>query len=58
MFWADFARANDNQASLYARITVNGKRSTISLKRKVLISNWDAHRNRARSFRNFDCHTD
>ena len=48
MFWADFARANDNQASLYARITVNGKRSTISLKRKVLISDWDAHRNRAR----------
>ena len=48
LFWADFARAKDNQASLYARITVNGKRATISLKRKVLISDWDAHRNRAR----------
>ena len=48
LFWADFARAKDKQASLYARITVNGKRATISLKRKTLVSDWDIHRNRAK----------
>ncbi|MEO2053071.1 MAG: site-specific integrase [Allomuricauda sp.] len=48
LFWADFARAKDNQASLYARITVNGKRATISLKRKVTVGDWDIHRNRAK----------
>ncbi|OWW23874.1 integrase [Zobellia sp. OII3] len=36
------------KASLYARITVNGERATISLKRKVLVSDWDVHKNRAR----------
>ena len=48
LFWADSARAKDNQASIYARITVNGKRATISLKRKVNIPDWDVHKNRAR----------
>ncbi|WP_242206523.1 site-specific integrase [Aestuariivivens insulae] len=48
LLWADFARAKDNQASIYARITVNGKRATLSLKRKVPVSDWDAHRGRAR----------
>ncbi|SEC70858.1 hypothetical protein SAMN05192540_3866 [Maribacter dokdonensis] len=27
LFWADFSRVKNNQASLYARITVNGKRA-------------------------------
>ncbi|MBP0904354.1 Arm DNA-binding domain-containing protein, partial [Mariniflexile gromovii] len=48
LFWADFSRAKNNQASIYARITVNGKRATISLKRKVPISDWDAHKGRSR----------
>jgi len=48
LFWADFSRIKDNQASLYARITVNGKRATLSLKRKVLVADWDVHRNRAK----------
>lgn len=48
LFWADFSRAKNDQASIYARITVNGKRATISLKRKVLVSDWDVHKNRAR----------
>jgi len=48
LFWADFSRVKDNQASLYARITVNGKRATISLKRKILIGDWDVHKGRAR----------
>ncbi|WP_372758102.1 Arm DNA-binding domain-containing protein [Mariniflexile sp.] len=48
LFWADLARTKDNQASIYARITVNGKRSTLSLKRKVPVSDWDAYKGRAR----------
>ena len=48
LFWADLARAKDRQASIYARITVNGKRATLSLKRKVPVSDWDAHKGRAR----------
>ena len=44
LFWADFSRAKNNQASIYVRITVNGKRATISLKRKVPVSDWDAHK--------------
>jgi len=47
LFWADLSRAKDRQAAIYARITVNGKRATISLKRKVPISDWDAHKGRA-----------
>lgn len=48
LFWVDFSRVKDNQASIYARITVNGKRATLSLKRKVPLSDWDAHKGRAR----------
>jgi site-specific recombinase XerD len=48
LFWADLARAKGNQASIYARITVNGKRTNISLKRKVPVSDWDAHKGRAK----------
>src|SRR6056297_3080907 len=51
LFWADFSRVKDNQASLYARITVNGKRAVISLKRKVLVSDWGVHKNRAKGTR-------
>ena len=48
LFWANFSRVKNDKASIYARVTVNGKRATISLKRKVAISNWDIHKNRAR----------
>ncbi|WP_417361097.1 site-specific integrase [Galbibacter sp.] len=48
LLWADLNRTKDNQASIYARITVNGKRATLSLKHKVSVSDWDAHRGRAR----------
>ena len=48
LFWVDHARAKSNQALIYARITVNGKRATISLKRKVRLSDWDAHKGRSR----------
>jgi integrase/recombinase XerD len=48
LFWADFSRVKNGQVSIYARVTVNGKRATISLKRKISVSDWDAHKNRAR----------
>ena len=53
LFWADLSRAKDNQASIYARVTVNGKRATISLKRKVSVSDWDAHKGRSRGNNQF-----
>lgn len=41
-----YPRGNDvdknGNASLYARITVNSKRSEFSIKRKVLLSRWSA----------------
>jgi len=46
MFWADAARAKNGQASIYARVTVDGKRATISLKQKVNPEDWDIHKNR------------
>lgn len=48
LFWVNLSRSKNGKARIYARITVNGKRSTVSLNKKVLISNWDAHKNRAR----------
>ena len=48
LFWVNLSRTKNLKASLYARITVNGKRATISLKRKVLIADWDSDRNRVK----------
>ncbi|MEH6747951.1 MAG: site-specific integrase [Maribacter arcticus] len=48
LFWVNLARIKNREASLYARITVNGKRAAISLNRKVLITDWDSDRNRAK----------
>ena len=48
LFWVDLSRTKENQASIYTRITVNGKRATISLKRKVSISDWDPLKGRAK----------
>ena len=36
LFWLKLANAKNRKAPLYARITVNGKRSELSLKGKVL----------------------
>ncbi len=46
LFWLKQANAKNGKAPLYARITVNGKRAELSLKRKLLVSNWDASKNR------------
>lgn len=48
IFWADSSRAVFQEAPLYARITVNSKRVTISLKLKVQVSSWDTKRGRVR----------
>lgn len=48
LFWADQNNTSDDQALLYARITVDGKRVNISLKRKLAIALWDAKKKRAK----------
>ena len=47
-FWIYSKRAKNDQAGVYARITVNGKKSDISLKIKVDIDIWDSIRYRAK----------
>ena len=47
-FWINATRAINNYSPVYARITVNGKRANISLKRKVKISEWDSNKGKAR----------
>ena len=42
LFWLKLANAKNGKAPLYVRITVNGKRVELSLKRKLTISDWDA----------------
>lgn len=42
------SRSKQQELSIYARITVNGKRSEISLKRHVQQKEWDASKNRGR----------
>lgn len=40
LFWLKLSKASNGKAPLYARITVNGQRAEISLKRKVTIEQW------------------
>ncbi|MEE9364572.1 MAG: site-specific integrase [Cellulophaga sp.] len=47
-FWIYSKRAKNDQAGVYARITVNGKKSDISLKIKADIDIWDSIRYRAK----------
>jgi len=48
LFWVYTKRAKNNQAKIYVRVTLNGKRVNISLKRKVDINAWDSKRQRAK----------
>lgn len=52
LFWLKLASAKNGKAPLYARITVNGKRAELSLKRKLTISNWDATKNKLKGLSN------
>lgn len=48
LFWVSSTRIKNGQVSVYVRITVNGKRVNISLKRKVALSEWNSSKGRAR----------
>ncbi|MDT0676457.1 site-specific integrase [Autumnicola musiva] len=41
LFWIYSKRAKENQTAIYARISINGRKLNISLKRKVDIDLWD-----------------
>ncbi|WP_445734846.1 Arm DNA-binding domain-containing protein [Mariniflexile sp.] len=48
IFFTRKSRSSANELSIYVRITVTGQRSEISLKRTVLIKEWDSSKNRGR----------
>lgn len=41
LFWINNSRTTNGKSELFARITVNGKRANIGLKRKVFMDQWD-----------------
>lgn len=47
LFWVYAKRAINNKANIYVRITLDGQRVNISLKRKVDITSWDEKLQRA-----------
>ncbi len=48
IFFTRNTRKNSGNLSIYARITINGKRTEISLKRNVPVNHWDVSKGRAR----------
>ena len=48
LFWLKQSKAKNGEAPLYVRITVNGQRAEISLKRKIKLTNWSAIKNRVK----------
>lgn len=48
LFFIRNGRQSSEKKSIYARITVNGKRSEISLKRSILVNQWDTSKGRVR----------
>jgi len=47
LFWVYGKRAVNNKANIYVRLTKNGKRVNISLKKKIEIATWDEKTQRA-----------
>jgi len=45
-FWLSMAKKKDELAPIYARITVDGKRAEISLKRSTSVTYWDTRSRR------------
>lgn len=43
LFWINASRSSNQKADLYVRITVDGKRANIGLKRKVFIVQWNTN---------------
>lgn len=48
IFFTRKSRSNPDQLNIYVRITINGKRSEISLKRVTSIENWDPNKGRSK----------
>lgn len=50
LFWLNVTKAKNDIAPIYARVTVNGRRAEISLKRSCPVDSWDhdAHRIKGR----------
>ncbi len=48
LIWINASRAKNDEAEIYARITVNQKRANISLKRKIAINSWDKSKSKAK----------
>ncbi|MGA8855393.1 MAG: site-specific integrase [Christiangramia sp.] len=46
-FWLNSAKKKDDLEPIYARITVDGKRAEISLKRSISVTYWDTRSKRA-----------
>ncbi|MBO0320673.1 site-specific integrase [Muricauda sp. CAU 1633] len=49
LFWLYSARSKNGKAPIYARISVNGKKLNISLKRRIKINYWDPERQRVKN---------
>jgi site-specific recombinase XerD len=48
LFWIYGKRAVNNQANIYVRVTLNGQRVNISLKKKIDVTTWDEKLQRAK----------
>ncbi|HEY9168814.1 MAG TPA: site-specific integrase [Lutibacter sp.] len=48
LIWINSSRAKDNEAEIFARVTVNQRRVNISLKKKINIDSWDKAKSRVK----------
>jgi integrase/recombinase XerD len=48
LFWINTSRIKNDEAKIYARVTVNQKRVNISLKYDVLVNTWDKNKSRVK----------
>ena len=49
LFWLYSSRSKNGKAPIYARISVNGKKLNISLKRRISINEWDSNKQRVKN---------
>ncbi|MGS2738478.1 Arm DNA-binding domain-containing protein [Sinomicrobium sp. M5D2P17] len=48
-FGADLKKATNDEVLIYVCVTVNGKRTNMSTKRKIAVSLWDTKKKKAKS---------
>ena len=48
LFWLNKARMHNNEAPIFLRITVNGKRAEVSMKRFIAPECWNSDANKAK----------